>query len=116
MIDVYLAGPYSDPDPAIREARYAALTAEYARICRDGFICYSPITHSHVAAVRHGLPGDARYWERVNMAFMKCCRELWILRLDGWDSSVGVRAETEWATSGCKRIVMLDAQGQGDAG
>lgn len=96
-IDIYLAGPYSHPDPAVRESRYDALTEVYASICRQGLVCYSPITHSHVAAERHGLPLDAAYWSRVNQSFMLACRELWILELDGWDTSLGVAMETKWA-------------------
>lgn len=97
MIDIYLAGPYSHPDPEVRRARYDALTEVYATICRRGLVCYSPITHSHVAAERHGLPGCAGYWERTNRAFFDACNELWILKLDGWRESVGVRQETWWA-------------------
>jgi hypothetical protein len=106
-IDIYLAGPYSHPDPEVREARYDALTAMYARICRSGHVCYSPITQSHVAAVRHGLPTDAQYWSKVNQSFMLACRELWILDLDGWRESRGVRMEVRWAVASNMPIVLL---------
>lgn len=96
-IDIYLAGPYSHPDPAVRQARYDALTEVYAEISRKGLVCYSPITHSHVAAERHGLPLDADYWARANRAFFQACRELWVLKLDGWRESFGVRMEMQWA-------------------
>lgn len=46
MPDIYLAGPYSDPDPAVEEMRYDLLTAAYAELSRAGFIVYSPIERS----------------------------------------------------------------------
>lgn len=110
-IDIYLAGPYSHPDPAVRQSRYDALTEVYASICRQGLVCYSPITHSHVAAERHGLPGDAGYWERVNRGFFESCRELWVLKLDGWESSFGVAMELRWAARARKRVAYLPWKG-----
>lgn len=103
-IDIYLAVPYSDPSQAVREARYDAVTELYARLCREGFVVYSPITHSHVAAVRHGLPTDADYWNRFNLAFLRCSREFWTYGLDGWNRSAGL----EWERNEAARLAIPD--------
>lgn len=96
MIDIYLAGPYSHQDPAVRTMRYQELTRAYAELCRAGFTVYSPITHSHVAAEQHGLPTDAQYWARANREFMEHCRTLVVLTMDGWQFSTGVNDESWW--------------------
>ena len=41
---IYLAGPYSHPDPDVREARYQALTDAATKLVMDGHIVFSSIT------------------------------------------------------------------------
>jgi hypothetical protein len=44
---IYLACPYTDPDPAVRKARFDIATAVAADLIRGGRIVYSPITMTH---------------------------------------------------------------------
>ena len=90
---IYLAQPYTDPRPEIRNYRYDAalkVTADYTRL---GFLIYSPIVHYHNVAVRHNLPGDFQFWRQLNFEALERCSEIWILPLEGWEKSLGLRAE-----------------------
>jgi hypothetical protein len=52
---IYLASPYSHPDPAVREARFREACRAAAKLMRLGQPAFSPIVHGHPIAV-YGLP------------------------------------------------------------
>jgi hypothetical protein len=93
---IYIASPYSHPDPTVREARYDAVCEHAASMLRDGRLVYSPVAHSHPLAAR-GLPGDWSFWARHNAAMLARCTALAVLTLPGWEQSEGVAAEVEIA-------------------
>jgi len=93
---IYLASPYSHPDPEVRRRRFRAACQAAAVLIRQGKIVFSPIAHSH-PMTEFGLPGDWWYWENVCRAQLAACDELYVLMLSGWDTSQGVRAELEIA-------------------
>lgn len=89
---IYLASPYSHPDPDVREQRFEAACAAAAALLRAGHRVYSPIAHSH-PLTRYGLPGDWTFWERHDRWYLERCDEVVVLMLEGWEASAGVRAE-----------------------
>lgn len=89
---IYLATPYSHPDPAVREQRFRAACQAAVALLHAGHVVFSPITHSHPLA-QHGLPGNWHFWERYDRALLERCDEVVVLMLDGWENSVGVQAE-----------------------
>jgi len=93
---LYLASPYSHPNPAVRDERYHAACTAVAKLLREGHAVFSPIIHSH-PLVSHGLPTDWSFWERQDLAHLQRCDELVVLMLDGWEQSVGVQAEIQHA-------------------
>jgi len=89
---IYLASPYSDPDPTVREQRFEAACAMAAAMLRVGQAVFSPIVHSH-PLVAYGLPTDWAFWQRVDVEHLRRCDGVAVLMLDGWDRSSGVREE-----------------------
>ena len=94
---VYLAVPYSDPSPDVRAARAAAADMALAHISRTGQLVYSPISHSHNAAEKHGLPTEYEYWAKHCEAFVTICSSMIVLAIEGHDRSIGVAAEVALA-------------------
>jgi hypothetical protein len=94
---IYLAVPYSDPDPAVKENRFEAVTIKTGELMNEGYLVYSPITACHPVAVRCSLPGSWEYWQELDIAFIEWCDEVWILMLPGWTESTGVNAEIKIA-------------------
>ena len=90
---IYLAGPYSHPDPDVREARYQALTDAATKLVMAGHIVFSPITMSHPIDVRLPEIRDTDFWCGFDEPFMAACSEMLIVPLDGWQESVGVMKE-----------------------
>lgn len=94
---IYLAGPYTHPEPSVMEERFQKLTAYAARLMSQGHIVYSPITHNHPIALAHSLPRDWRFWEKFDMHFLKMASAFHVYLLPGWSDSVGVNAELKVA-------------------
>lgn len=104
---IYLASPYTHPDPAIREARFRAAYRQAAEMFRCGIPVFSPIAYSHAIAA-HDLPLEWDFWERFDRAFLEVCAEVWVLTLDGWRESRGVQAEIELAHELGKPVVLVE--------
>lgn len=90
---VYLASPYTHPDPLVREERYIRTAATLATLLRNRVWTYSPIVHCHELAKTWGLPHDAKFWFDYDMAMLAKADSLSVLMLDGWHKSVGVKGE-----------------------
>ena len=106
---MYLASPYSDPDPGVREARFRAACRAAAELMRAGHVVHCPVVHSHPLTA-FGLPTDWSYWERCDREFLRRCDEVVVLTLDGWQGSVGVQAEIRLAAELAKPISFLDPE------
>ena len=94
---VYLATPYSDPDPAIREKRFQIVNKVAAKLMREGMFIFSPISHTHPIALAGELPTGFEYWEEYDICILSACKALYVLRQPGWEYSRGVHAEVCFA-------------------
>lgn len=90
---IYLASPYSHPDPAVRHGRFREACRAAGRLMHGGATVFSPIAHSHPIAVECGLPLAFEWWERADREWIAMCSEVVVLRLDGWEQSNGIRCE-----------------------
>src|SRR5437016_753626 len=90
---IYLASPYSHPDPTVQESRFDAVCRVAAMLMRRGVQLFSPIAHTHPIAVAGELPGHWDFWLMFDQWFITHCDEIWVLMLDGWKRSKGVQAE-----------------------
>lgn len=93
---LYLASPYSHPDPAERESRYVAVLRKTAELMLAGDKVFSPIVHTHhlerlVGVQPHG------WWLDQDFPVLAKAAKLLVLRLDGWGASRGVAGEILFA-------------------
>ena len=94
---VYLAVPYSSPDPAVREHRFHLVNQAAAALMRQGIHVFSPISHTHPILTEGELPTGFDYWEEYDRAMLGACCALVVLAIEGWNRSVGVAREIEIA-------------------
>jgi hypothetical protein len=94
---IYLAVPYSHPDPAIRELRFKQVNYVAGKMMVAGDLVLSPISHSHPIAMAVELPVDWKYWQKMCEAWVSVCYKLVVLRLAGYTTSTGVTAEIKLA-------------------
>lgn len=106
---VYLSVPYSHDDPNVIADRVKKVNAAAAYLMRKGFTIFSPISQNHPIAVECGLPTDWEYWEKFDHDFISCCNKLIVLKLPGWNESVGVASEIRIATEMGLDIEYIDS-------
>ena len=94
---IYLATPYSDPDPTIREQRFCIVNGVAARLMREGYHIFSPISHTHPIALAGDLPKGWDFWHEFDKAVLSACAKVIVLRQPGWETSTGVKAEIKLA-------------------
>lgn len=94
---IYLASPYSHPDPAVEHSRYDQACKAAAHFIKRGYPVISPIAHSHVLHVTYGCGGDWETWAEIDRALVAASDEMWVLKLDGWKDSVGIWKEIDLA-------------------
>jgi len=93
---IYLATPYSHPDPKVKEERFYTINKVAARLLNQGFIVFSPISHCHPLHVSgEGVPSDWEFWKRFDSAYLEWCDQMFVFCAQGWKESVGVQAEIE---------------------
>lgn len=90
---IYLASPYTHPDPAVREARFRRACIAAGEMLCAGHIVYSPIAHTHPIAQILELPSHWEFWERYDREMIKLADTFAVLKIDGWRESKGVQAE-----------------------
>ena len=103
----YLASPYSDKDPEVKEARFQAVCEYAAKLMRGGTSIFCPIAMCHPIA-NYGLPGDWQFWKKLDELYLGLCDTMVVLKLDGWEQSEGVQAEIEIMKRLNKPILYID--------
>ena len=105
---IYLASPYTHSDSEVREKRYDLAVSAMAAFLKDKQNVYSPIVHCHVITVRHALPFDHQFWVEYNNHFLGLCEKIYVLCIDGWEESVGVQKEIDFAYWHCIPIEFFE--------
>lgn len=95
---IYVASPYSNPDPVIMQTRYELVRDwTFERIKRTNESLFAPIAYCHEYALKHGMPKDADFWYEFNLGFIRNSEGMYVLQLDGWSISKGVQMEVTLA-------------------
>ena len=98
---VYLASPYSlnnTADEDSMECRYKQITRCCHTMMATGLNVYSPITHHHsVQSVGGAINQSSNYWLSLDFGILKHAKGLFVLMLDGWQNSIGVKREIAYA-------------------
>jgi hypothetical protein len=105
---IYLASPYSDPNALVRWRRFISACAAAGDLIRKGNVVYSPIAHSHPIATECRLPTQYSYWGNTVRPFMAMCDRVVVLKLPGWDGSVGIKEELKIAKELGKEIGYME--------
>ena len=90
---IYLASPYSDPDPAVEQQRFEAVCKVASALMMQGHRIFSPIAHTHPIAMAGEMPRGWDFWQEYDREMLGACDALWVLMLPGWDKSRGIRGE-----------------------
>jgi hypothetical protein len=94
---IYLACPYSHPNPRVRAFRFGMANRAAAKLILEGHTVFSPLSHSHPIAETGLIGPHDPTWYQQDAEFLRLCSELRVLQLSGWRESRGVLAEVEAA-------------------
>ena len=91
---IYLAAPFSHPDPEVSRHRLEEVNGYAAHLLSRGILVFSPLSHG-AQLDSPAIPNSV--WYELGLRIMRGCDELWLLALNGWEDSEGVRMELERA-------------------
>lgn len=94
-----MASPYSSPNKVTQELRFLSVVIATGWLMGNirEYKFFSPISHTHPIATYCQLRGDWQFWAEYDQCVLSRCDEIWVLRLDGWQTSSGVTAELKIA-------------------
>ena len=107
---IYLASPYSHPDPDVREWRYQKVCRVTALLMVAGLNIFSPIAHTHPIAKYGSLDAlDADFYLKYDKEMLGFAEGMYILMLDGWEQSYGIGEERKFANDKNIPVGYLDS-------
>lgn len=88
----YFASPYKHKDYNIRVERFKQVRAVVVRMINEQnyIIPYSPIVYTH--EISKDVKND-HDWYEWDMHFLKVCKAMIVVQIDGWEKSEGVEKE-----------------------
>ena len=104
----YLAIPYSDDSEEVMAFRTEVSDFIFSELSKEGRVIYAPISSCHHIAIRHGLPRNYEFWEKMCEAFVGASKRIIVICLPGWKESTGVTAELKLAKELGLEIEYLD--------
>jgi len=112
---IYLASPYSHTDPGVMEWRYRMALRAAATLMKRGNAVYSPIAHSHeigkylkMQAGGNINPRNHKFWIDQCLVLLRSAGSVAVLKLPGWEESLGVAEEIEFAKSNDIHVEYFD--------
>jgi nucleoside 2-deoxyribosyltransferase len=107
---IYLASPYTPINGESIGDRVAAACRAAAKLMRDGYSVFSPVAHSHM--ICEYMPDvyrlDHAFWMRQDLAVLRHCDVVTVLKLPGWERSKGVGIEINEAVALGKAVTYME--------
>lgn len=109
----YLAGPFSNPDQKIMDER-KVLHAKLAVLLKNrGESIYAPIPETTCLTELGGLSGTSwKDWREHDLNLLQRCDELYVMLIQGWRESLGVRGEVKFAIQNNIPIRFINMEGE----
>ena len=105
---IYLACPFTHPDPAVREHRYRTSCIAAAKLMRHGNVVFNPLSHSVPINEFLSDVDSHEFWMAMDIPILRRCDELLVLGLEGWQESRGVQTEIFEAMASAKPIIRIE--------
>lgn len=95
---IYVSCAFGQDDQSVRELRIDLVSRFCAQKMREGVIVFCPLIHNY-HILKYGLPVGWDYWEKFNKELLQRCDRIYVLKLEGWEKSIGIQAEITIARS-----------------
>jgi hypothetical protein len=94
---VFISSPYSHPDDKVRESNFKIVSKLAADLNSKGIVAVSPITYGHTLLNFKAMPTDWKFWKEFCLTFLEKSSELIVYKMPGWENSIGMKEEIEFA-------------------
>lgn len=96
---IYVASPFSHKYKKVMREREKEINRVAAELTyKYGYAMFLPITQSApLERIIPALGGSFEKWKDIDLEMVKRADELWVVMMEGWDNSVGVTSEIEYA-------------------
>lgn len=108
---IYIASPYSHPDPQVRQGRYLLALHYSALLLRESRLNFSPIVYGYNFQQLADLGGDYLTWKKFNDFMLSQATEMHVLCVPGWRESAGVNYEIAFARTSEIPYRLIEATG-----
>lgn len=105
---IYIGCPYSDKDPEIMKKRYSQITSITARLVKEGYVVFSPITYGHILCEFEDMPVDFDFWQNLCIKFLQASDLMLVIKLDGWEGSKGLKEEVLYCKANGIKVIEYD--------
>jgi len=86
---IYLATPYT----GYEKESFKEVNKLAGKLINEGYVVFSPISHSHPIATECNLSKKWSYWKWLDICFIHWCDQLYISSFGNWKKSEGVKRE-----------------------
>lgn len=111
MLIAYLAAPYSSDSKDVVLKRVFLINRKAAELMQDGYVVFSPVSHSHGIADHIDNHLDQDFWLKQDLPFIDLVHFLFVYKLPGWTKSKGIKKEIIEARKQSKKIVFIEYEG-----
>ena len=105
---IFVSSPYTHKDKEVVNKRYEDVSKYAGKLVSEGQTAFSPITYGHVLCSFQDMPTDFEFWQDFCISFLSKCETLHVLKLEGWEESVGVEAEIAYAVENNIEVIYVD--------
>jgi hypothetical protein len=91
----YIISPYNHPDSRVVAERISLTSKFVAAMIERGFTPVSPSLYGHGLIIEADMVSHWLFWEKFCKSLLEKCNSVIVLQLEGWDRSIGVKAELE---------------------
>jgi hypothetical protein len=64
---------------------------------KHDYVFLLPITQGHLLSTIGNIESDFTRWKTQSLGMLSACDEMWVVKLDGWKESTGVKEEIKFA-------------------
>ncbi len=112
---IIVGGPYTHKDKKIKKARINRIANACVKLMTDGktTLAVSPLIYGlslieHTKSGNNKMPDSYDFWESFCLAFIEVGTEFYVLNMDGWDESNGLKSEINKAKERNIPVYLVD--------
>jgi hypothetical protein len=108
---IVVSGPYSHSNPDIKQARVKAIADACVTLFQNGEMSCSPLLAglSFIEKSEKKMPDDYSFWQKFCRAYVEIGHKLYVLDLDGWQESSGVKDEIDCALENSIPVYLVES-------